>query len=169
MSGLRISGSVVLIVLALLFEPARASDIESNKALVHRFVTAGNELDFSALDSIVAPDVVRHSQSTPGVVITNLLDFKAFLERDATMMEGARVDLEILVAEGDRVAIYGNFSGTHTGSFGPIEPTGRTVSLNVHAMFRIEDDRIVEIWILWDNVALLTQLGHSPFAPPANQ
>ena len=32
-------------------------------------------------------------------------------------------------------------------------------------VFRIEDDKIAEIWVTWDNVAGLTQLGLLPPPP----
>lgn len=158
--------TVLFLALATFFVPACASDTDSNKDLVHRFVAATNELDFAALDEVVSPDIVRHSQATPGLVITNLDDFKAFLERDAGAFQGARVDVDAIVAEGDRVALYGKFSGKHVGNFGPIEATGISVSLDIHSMFRIENSHIAEVWVLWDNAALLTQLGHSPFGSP---
>jgi hypothetical protein len=28
------------------------------------------------------------------------------------------------------------------------------------AFFRIENDKVAEMWVTWDNVAGLTQLGH---------
>ena len=161
----RILGSILLLLLSTFVQLAQASDLAENKDLVRRFVTASNELDFAALDQIVAPDVVRHSQSTPDLVITSVEDLKAFLEQDAATMEGASVDVHTMVAEGDRVALYGTFSGKHVGNFGPLEATGKSVSANLHAMFRIEDKRIAEFWVLWDNVYVLAQLGHSPFRP----
>lgn len=157
--------SILLLALSASCQLVQASDIANNKALVQRFVAETNALNLDALDEIVAPDVVRHSQSTPGLVITSLAELKAFLEQDAATMEGARVDIDSLVAEGDRVALFGTFSGKHVGNFGPIEATGRSVSVNLHGMFRIEGGRIAEFWVLWDNAFVLTQLGHSPFGP----
>ena len=176
MKNRRISESILLLALSAFVQLAQASDIAENKDLVRRFVAATNELDFAVLDQIVAPDVVRHSQSTPDLVVTSVEDLKAFLAQDAATMEGANVEVHTMVAEGDRVAgvgnagvlvvaLYGTFSGKHVGNFGPIEATGKTVSANLHAMFRIEDKRIAEFWVLWDNVHVLTQLGHSPFRP----
>jgi len=159
------TGLVLLVILPLWIETAHAADIEKNKALVRRFVNATNELDYSALDEILATDMVRHSQSTPDLHITNRADFKAYLAQDAATFNGARVDVEILIAEGDRIAILGVFKGTHVRPVGPIEATGKPVSIVISAMFRIQGDRIVEIWVLWDNAALLTQLGHPPFSP----
>ena len=157
--------TLLLLALTAFAGLGHASDTEANKDLARRFVAATNELDFAALEDVVSPDMIRHSQSTPGLVITNLDDFKAYLERDAATFQGARVDVDTMVAEGDRVALYGKFSGKHVGNIGPIEATGISVSLDVHAMFRIENGRIAECWILWDNAALLTQLGHMPSGP----
>ena len=35
------------------------------------------------------------------------------------------------------------------------------------AMFRIDSGRIAELWVEWDNVAMLSQLGLFPPSPPA--
>jgi predicted ester cyclase len=169
MFRLQMTGLALLMLFTFWSETASASDAENNKILVRRFVAANNSLDLSALDAIVAPDMVRHSQSTPHLAITNLADFKDLLKRDAATIDGARVDVDILVAEGDRVAFYGVFSGTHVGTYRSVEATGKSVSLDVSGMFRIQDNVIVEIWILWDNMALLTQLGHPPVGPAASE
>ena len=58
------------------------SPAQANKEVVRRFVEAINRRDFDALDDLVAPDVRRHSPSTPGVTVENLDDFKAFLRQD---------------------------------------------------------------------------------------
>ncbi len=145
-------------------------DADSNKDLVQQFVEVTNNHDFAKLDEIVAADVVRHSPSTPGLVITSLDELRAFLEQDASTFQGARVDVETIISEGNRVALIGKFSGKHISPVGPIEATGITVAVDMHAMFRIEGDHIAEFWVLWDNLALLTQLGYSPFgAPDDNQ
>jgi predicted ester cyclase len=169
MCRLLTTGLVLLIILPIWFETAHASDTEYNKSLVRRFAVATRELDWPVLDSIVAPDVVRHSQSTPDLKITNLADFKAYLKKDAAAIDGAGVDFDILIAEGDRVAFYGLFTGTQVGPIGSIKATGKPISINVSGMFRIHDKVIVELWILWDNAALLTQLGHSPFGPSVGE
>ena len=169
MFKLKMTGLVLLLVVQIVTEVALASDTESNKALVRRFVVATNELDFATLDKILAPDVIRHSQSTPDMQITNLDDFKAYIKQDAANFKGARVDVDMFVAEANRVALHGVFSGIHVGLFGPIEATGKPVSINISGIFRIQDDRIAEFWVVWDNLAMLTQIGHSPFESPASK
>jgi len=77
--------------------------------------------------------------------------------------------MQQLVAEGDRVAGLATYSGTQTGPMGDIPATGKAVEAPVLAMFRIEEGRIAELWVVWDNVAMLTQLGQfPPSRPPSN-
>jgi len=70
--------------------------------------------------------------------------------------------LDALVAEGDRVAFWGAFSGTQEGPMGPFPPTGRRLESEVGGMFRIEAGRIAELWVTWDNLSGLVQLGLFP-------
>lgn len=143
------------------------AQVEANKEVVRRFVAATNARDFDALDELVAPDVVRHSQSTPGVTVGSLDEFKAFLRQDLTAVPDAVQTLRMIVAEGDLVAVWANYAGTQTGPMGPFPPSGRKLDLDFAGVLRIDDDgHIAEIWVVWDNVAALTQLGH--MEPPGS-
>ncbi len=55
---------------------------DQNQQVVLAMVEALNARDMGALDSIVAPDVQRHSAATPNVTVRSRDDFKAFLRRD---------------------------------------------------------------------------------------
>jgi predicted ester cyclase len=76
-----------------------------------------------------------------------------------------RVTTEKLIAEGDQVAGLATYTGTHTGPMGEFPATGRSVEFTFLAIFRIDADRIAELWVEWDNVAMLTQLGLFPPPP----
>jgi len=75
-----------------------------------------------------------------------------------------RVTYEMMVAEGDMVAAYATFTGTNTGAIAANPPTGRSVQMTFFAMFRIEEKKIAEIWVVSDRISLLTQLGQFPAA-----
>ena len=47
---------------------------------------------------------------------------------------------------------------------GPFPPSGYAIDLKFIRILRVEDGKIAEIWVEWDNLAVLTQLGHFP--PP---
>ena len=135
-----------------------------SKELVRRFVEATANHDYDALDDIVHTDFVRHCQATPDVAVASRDQFKQFLRDDETFPDG-KVSLSLLVAEGPTVAFYGRFTGTQTGPMGPFPATGKAVSADCSGYFSIRDGKIAEVSIIWDNVAILTQLGH--LQPPA--
>ena len=76
------------------------------------------------------------------------------------------VTIQQLVAEGDRVALLAAYTGTQTGPMGAFPATGNSFESPFLAMFRIEAGRLAELWIEWDNVYLLTQLGLFPSPSP---
>jgi hypothetical protein len=62
---------------------------------------------------------------------------------------------------------WATYSGTQQGQMGPFPPTGREISSDFAGYFRLSDGKIAEIWVIWDNLTILTQLGHMPAAPGA--
>jgi predicted ester cyclase len=74
--------------------------------------------------------------------------------------------IDIMVAEGDLVAIYCTFTGTQKGPMGPFPASGNKMVSMTMAIFRLENGKIAELWIEWDNLAILTQLGLLPPPPP---
>lgn len=139
----------------------------ANKEVVRRFTEAVNDRDLDALDELVTPDVVRHSPSTPDVQVRNLDQLKAFLRQNVASLPDEAVEIRTMLAEGDQVAVWANYTGTQEGPMGPFPASGRTVDLDFASILRLENGRIAEMWVVWDNVSMLTQLGHMqpPGAP----
>jgi steroid delta-isomerase-like uncharacterized protein len=142
--------------------PALADALSEYKAVIQGFVAAGNNRDFDRLSRYVADDVVRHCQATPGLEVTNLGQFIAFMEADVAVCPDSRVDVQQMVAEGDRVAIWATYTGTQEGVMGPFPPSGKQMVLEFAAIFRFEESKIAEFWVIWDNMAALAQLEHYP-------
>jgi steroid delta-isomerase-like uncharacterized protein len=139
---------------------------EANKKIVRSFADAGNRNDLEAFDGLLAPDFVRHCEATPEINVTSSEEFKQFYRETEKTFPDQRMTLDVLVAEGDRVAFWGTFSGTQDGPMGPFPPTGRRMQSDIGGMFRIEAGRIAELWVTWDNLAGLAQLGLFP--PPGS-
>ena len=137
-----------------------------NKILVRSFAEAGNQNDLPAFDTILTPNFVRHSEATPEVTVTTCEEFKQFYRDTAETFPDQRMNLDKLVAEGDRVAFWGTFSGTQRGPMGPFAPTGKRLVSDCAGMFRIEEGRIAELWVTWDNLSGLIQLGLFPPSQP---
>jgi len=139
-------------------------DTSANEEIVMRMIEAVNARDFDALDEVVSPTVRRYSGATPEVHVTNLEEFKAFLHADLAAVPDAMQETNMIFSSGDMVAVHVTYTGTQTGQMGPFPPSDRQLELPFIGLLRIEDGKIAEIWVEWDNLNALAQLGHFP--PP---
>ena len=67
-----------------------------------------------------------------------------------------------LAADGDLIGVYATYEGTHLGPLGPFEPTGKHAKFDFAGMSRVADDKLSELWVTWDNMTILAQLGLLP-------
>jgi steroid delta-isomerase-like uncharacterized protein len=137
---------------------------DDNKALVRGFIDAVNRGDYAALRDIVAPDFVRHCQATPEVQVRSRADFVEFDRSSRQSFPDQEITLQRAVAEGDAVAVWCRYRGTQAGAMGPFPPSGRQVDLDFAGHFRVAHGRLAELWVTWDNLTMLRQLGHFPAA-----
>lgn len=70
-----------------------------------------------------------------------------------------RFTLETVIAAGDCVAARSTFTGTQRGHFGPLAPTGRSVSVSFSDWYRIANGKIAEHRHNFDEAGLMRQLG----------
>jgi steroid delta-isomerase-like uncharacterized protein len=133
---------------------------EQNKAVVRRFFDAWNSRQPNDFDDVIARDVVRHCEATPGVEARSLDQVKEFLRQDTAVFPDSTQTIKFLVAEGNLVAAWTTYEGTQQGSMGPFPPSGRKAKFDFGAVFRIEDGKIAEWWVTWDNMTILKALGH---------
>jgi steroid delta-isomerase-like uncharacterized protein len=157
--------------------PSPTAQLEANKDLVRQFIEALNAADLEALDEIVTEDFARHSQATAGPQVSSREEFIQLQESFLAIFPDQRVTIRKLVAEADEVAALATYSGTQTGAMGDFPATqtgamgdfpatGKSVESTFLAVFRVDAGRIAELWVEWDNVAMLTQLGLFPPPPP---
>jgi predicted ester cyclase len=134
--------------------------IEENRALAGRLGEAIDGRQWQLLDRIVAPNFVRHCQATPQADVQSLEAFKDYLRQDAAVFPDSTQTLKHIVAERDLVAIWITYTGTQQGQMGPFPPSGKRMQVDFGAILRVEDGKIAEMWVTWDNMAALAQLGH---------
>ncbi len=136
---------------------------DANKALVREYLRAFNQRDRETMSDLLADDVVEHGireELNGSDRILEFLDahFNTFPDYSGTT--------EAMIADGDMVTVRYTATGTHTGEYRDIEPTGHTVEWTGIAMYRIDDNEIAEIWIEEDRLSLLEQL--EVLEPPAH-
>lgn len=90
---------VTCLLLMVIAGPSNA-DNNANVAIVEQMINAVNTRDFDALGAYISENVVRHSGSTPGVVVTDLAEFKQFLDADLVACPDAQQEIEIIFGRG---------------------------------------------------------------------
>jgi steroid delta-isomerase-like uncharacterized protein len=157
---------IALILVTLIFAccPSPSKQLEANKDLVKRFTVVLNSADWEGLDELLTENFNRHCQATPGVQVNTREKFKKLQQSFLTSIPDQKITIEMLIAEGDKVAAYATYSGTQTGPMEEFPITGKSVELKFLSIFRIEEGKIAELWVEWDNLTMLAQLGLFP--PP---
>lgn len=138
----------------------RLGDSAYNKAVVKAFVQAVNSQDWGRLANLVAPSFVRHSYAGGMPGIRSRDELVHFLKSEYKTFPDACESICDLLAEGDRVAVRHSFRGTQMGAIGNYPPTGRVMTSDYLAIYRLVDGVIAEAWVEWDNLSGLQQLGH---------
>jgi steroid delta-isomerase-like uncharacterized protein len=72
-----------------------------------------------------------------------------------------RIDLEDVVAEGDRVASRWTMTGTHRGEYMGVLPTGKRIKVSGTSFDRFVDGKIAQGFDCWDAKGLQEQLRSS--------
>ena len=139
-------------------QQAQQGEAERNKEIVRRFVEeVQNNRDWEIYDELNAPDFVNLS-APPGVP-SDREGGKLFLGSFFSAFPDARWTVDDMIAEGDRVATKKTFTGTHSGALGQIPPTGKEVSLQYVDILRLRDGKIIEHWLVIDQLNFMQQLG----------
>ncbi|WP_331235199.1 ester cyclase [Natronorarus salvus] len=134
-----------------------------HEELIRRYLNAFNERDRETMSELLADDVVEHGL---GRELHGYEEIEEFLDAHFETFPDYSGRTDVLISEDDTVAVRYTVSGTHTGEYLDVEPSGRTVEWSGIAMYRIEGDEIAEIWIEEDRLGLLEQL--EVLDPPAH-
>jgi predicted ester cyclase len=129
--------------------------VQENKALARRLVEEG-WANPEIMDEIVAADFVWHNDPE------GREGYKGAWTGWCTGVPDARIVIADMIAEGDKVVVRCEFSGTQTGTLWGIPPTNNEVSVEGFFAFRIAGGKIVEQRWKWDQMGLYRQLGLIP-------
>jgi predicted ester cyclase len=70
--------------------------------------------------------------------------------------------IEDMFVSGDKLAVTLMWRGTHTGPYGGIAATGKTVEVRDTAIWHFQDGKVTEILTVQDKFAILKQVGYLP-------
>ncbi|MDX1600271.1 MAG: ester cyclase [Anaerolineales bacterium] len=115
-----------------------------------------NAADFTNMTELMNPKITFNARGkTHQMMAEDLIDIVA---RWREGFPDFRFEVDDLVAEGDRVAARVSYTGTHKGEVLGIDPTGRKVHVHEMMFFRMENERIAEVWEVPDRYSLRSQL-----------
>lgn len=133
---------------------------EQNKQLIRRaFEDVYNRGNLDLIDELVSSDFVAHSSTED---VYGPAGIKQFVTELRTAFPDLHMTIDDQVAEGDRVVTRWTATGTHTGPYRGIPPTGKQGKITGIDIDRIVDGKGVECWSNEDDLGMLQQLGVVP-------
>ena len=133
----------------------------SDKAteLVSGLQQAWNEKDWESLRDLHTRDWIDHNmppgfQDLDGLHATFMLFTTAFPD--------LRFHPLNIIRDGDYVSSHYEITGTHTGEFMGLPPTGRQVRVRGITQLQMLDGLCAEAWTVVDQLTLMQQIGAVP-------
>ena len=117
--------------------------------------------DLDGFGALVADDFVEHDE-VPGLPPTKagMLDYFRLL---LSAFPDMRLDVQDLIASGDKAVARVIATATHRGEFMGVPPTGTRAEIQLIDIMRFDDDGLVcEHWGVADLLSLMQQLGVVP-------
>jgi steroid delta-isomerase-like uncharacterized protein len=137
---------------------------DANKELIRNWAEElFNQGRLEAAEKYIAPDFVNHN-AFPGQVPgpDGVRDLVATFRGGFPDLHGT---LNRVLSEGEMVATHLTMRGTHGGEFMGIPASGRTITANGMGMYRIENGKIAEAWVMFDSADLLRQITDTAASP----
>lgn len=134
--------------------------LEKNKAIVRRYwYELWNEKKGHVIDEIAASDLVLNFPQGQAHQPPTL---HKWFETALIAFPDVHFTLHDVIAEGDKVVCRWSYVATNTGEFLGRPATGKQVTDQGIDIFRIQNGKIVEMWVAQDSLGLLQQLGVLP-------
>jgi predicted ester cyclase len=131
--------------------------INQDKSVIRQiFEDAMNSGRTELYQDLIHPEYINHDFPSP---VRGVAGFTIVDGMFRTAFPDFSVTIEDEVMAGDRVATRGFFTGTHTGEFMGLPPTGRSFRCTYSDIWRLEDGKGRENWVQMDMLGLMQQLG----------
>lgn len=126
--------------------------IPVNKAIIRRYYgELWNRWNLGVADDIIDLDV--RFRGSLGMSVQGIDSFKNYVETVRAAFPDFHNAIEELIAEGETVVARLTYTGTHQGELFGFAPTGRRVTYDGVAIFRVSRGKIAEGWVLGDLVS----------------
>ena len=137
-----------------------AATVAQNMATIRAYVEAANRGDANYLDGYLAPNYVYHGPSGD----LDADGFKALHDAVLSAFPGLVIEIDDMLAAGDKVVTRWTLRGVHRGEFQGIAPTGKEVTVTGIIITRFKNGKAVEEWEEANLLGMMQQLG--AMSPP---
>lgn len=137
------------------------SQEQLNKLVVMRYMDALNTSEYASVaKELLSPryEMIRaefrhlsHNASSS--------ELETMAEPINLAISDRRNSVDIIMGEGDYVAVRYRILGTHTGNLYGIPATNADIDIDAAAIFRLHEGKIKESWFMADEAGLLIQIG----------
>jgi len=146
--------------------------LESKKLILKRhFNEVLNQGNLDVIDEIYADGYVLDApvQTEGSVQDHGETHGRDGLKRRVTLFRTAFPDIHFsvdnILAEDDQVAVQYTFTGTHTGKFGELDPTGQFISVTGILIALVRNDKIGSAISVFDSGDMMHQLAPNHKSP----
>jgi len=134
---------------------AEAENIALYRRLIDDGVGIGN---LEILDEILSPEIVLPTVAP--MAEPTIQGLKQLNQGLRAGIPDAKAEIVEIIASGDWVAARLRWTGTHTGEFLGLPPTGKTFSITEFEIVRCANGQIVELRNVFDGAGLMAQLSN---------
>ncbi|MBI5960618.1 MAG: nucleoside hydrolase [Chloroflexi bacterium] len=140
-----------------------AEEMQRNKGIVLRWYTeVWGKAETLVADQLAARDYVIHSNADN----LDLAQLLGSIEQIHTALSDIEISVDVVAAEGDRVATMIVLRGLHTGTSPEgvfaVEPTGNEITFRMNVVSYLVDGELVEEWVTFDMMGPLMMIGYLP-------
>jgi steroid delta-isomerase-like uncharacterized protein len=130
----------------------------SNATTIHRFYEECiNQNRIEVLPELVTENVIFHGPD--GRKQTGIAAYRQAIHHTHEMFSSSHITVEDVVSNGDKAAARWTMTATNSGPVMGVAPTNKPVTQNAIVLYRFENGKIAEIWLQFDRLTVLQQVG----------
>jgi len=116
---------------------------------------------WEACRAYCTPDATFAAQAEPLADVKTLQAYTDWMKSILTPLPDGRYEVKSFATDAERnnVSAFGVFSATHTGSGGPIPPTGKSMKTDYVYVMEFEGAKIRHMTKIWNAGWALKQIG----------
>lgn len=153
---------IVLGLILLQFQPSFSQQTKKNKETIQDFYAAFNARNFARFYSYFNDSVLVHFSNNKNFTISPN-EIKSSIDPQVKAFPDVNDTISFILAEGDWVSICVKHTGTNSDSLWTLPPSKKIISYNVMEMYRLKNNKIVEIYVVQDQLSMYQQMGIIPF------